>query len=63
MPAVAGKMGSNPASDREYWGYLIQSDRTPTPLLEQLLLGIAHYIVCLPQCSSRVKAVGLADPI
>ncbi|SLM39293.1 hypothetical protein LPUS_01148 [Lasallia pustulata] len=28
----------------EYWGYLIKADKTPTPLCEQLLLGIANYI-------------------
>ena len=30
---------------QEYWGYLIERDKTPTPLLEQLLLGLANYIV------------------
>ena len=28
-----------------YWGYLIKPDKTPTPVLEQLLLGVANYIV------------------
>lgn len=28
-----------------YWGYLINADKTPTPVLEQLLLGLANYIV------------------
>lgn len=44
---VATKMGSNPPSNQDYWGYLIEPDKTPTPLFEQLLLGIAHYIVGL----------------
>ena len=26
-------------------GYVLQSNNTPTPFFEQLLLGIAHYIV------------------
>ena len=26
-------------------GYLLQSDKSPTPFFEQLLLGIANYIV------------------
>ncbi|KAL9100730.1 MAG: hypothetical protein Q9163_003937, partial [Psora crenata] len=27
-----------------YWGYLIQPDKQPTPVFEQLLLGVANYI-------------------
>ena len=30
----------------EYWGYLIKEDKSPAPIFEQLLLGIANYIVC-----------------
>lgn len=29
----------------EYWGYLIKEDKSPAPVFEQLLLGIANYIV------------------
>lgn len=29
----------------EYWGYLVKPDKTPSPVFEQLLLGIANYIV------------------
>lgn len=30
----------------EYWGgYLIKEDKSPSPVFEQLLLGIANYIV------------------
>ena len=29
----------------QYWGYLIRPDKSPTPVLEQLLLGVANYIV------------------
>lgn len=29
----------------EYWGYLVAPDKSPKPILESLLLGIAHYIV------------------
>ncbi|KAL8820262.1 MAG: hypothetical protein Q9223_001494 [Gallowayella weberi] len=32
--------GSTP----EYWGYLVNSDKNPSPIFEQLLLGIANYI-------------------
>lgn len=32
----------------EYWGYLIKEDKSPAPIFEQLLLGIANYIVCFP---------------
>ncbi|KAL9122728.1 MAG: hypothetical protein Q9187_000709 [Circinaria calcarea] len=37
-------MGNAAVAAQEYWGYLIKPDRTPAPLLEQLLLGIANYI-------------------
>lgn len=29
----------------EYWGYLVKSDKSASPVLAQLLLGIADYIV------------------
>ncbi|MCJ1442050.1 MAG: hypothetical protein MMC23_002542 [Stictis urceolatum] len=32
------------AATKEYWGYLIKPDKSPAPLFEELLLGIAHYI-------------------
>ena len=38
-------MGTTAVAAQEYWGYLIKPDRNPAPLLEQLLLGIAYYIV------------------
>ncbi|MCJ1403133.1 hypothetical protein MMC11_006356 [Xylographa trunciseda] len=37
-------MGSCPAAIQDYWGYLIEPDNTPSPRLEELLLGIARYI-------------------
>ncbi|MCJ1420156.1 hypothetical protein MMC32_006513 [Xylographa parallela] len=37
-------MGSCPPAIQDYWGYLIEPDNTPAPRLEELLLGIAHYI-------------------
>ncbi|MCJ1467156.1 hypothetical protein MMC07_005778, partial [Pseudocyphellaria aurata] len=38
-------MGSTPPiAASEYWGYLVRSDKSPSPLFEQLLLGIANYI-------------------
>ena len=36
----------------DYWGYLIEADKSAAPKLEQLLLGIAKYIVRdIPQAS------------
>ena len=37
-------MGSLPP---EYWGYLVKADKNPSVILEQLLSGIANYIVRL----------------
>ena len=41
---------------QEYWGYLIKPDKSPTPVFEQLLLGVADYIVSalLTYLSDRV---------
>ncbi|MCJ1223818.1 hypothetical protein MMC12_000461 [Toensbergia leucococca] len=36
--------GNATVSPAEFWGQLITPDRTPAPLLEQLLLGIGNYI-------------------
>lgn len=38
-------MGSTAVAASQYWGYLIKPDKSPTMLLEKLLLGIANYIV------------------
>ena len=38
-------MASTAVAAHEYWGYLIKPDKFPTPVFEQLLLGIANYIV------------------
>lgn len=38
-------MGSSAVAAQEYWGYLINPDRSPTPVFEQLLLSVANYIV------------------
>lgn len=38
-------MGSTAVAAHEYWGYLIKPDKSPTPVFEQLLYGIANYIV------------------
>ena len=38
-------MPHSPAAAHDQWGYLIKPDKTAAPLLEELLLGIAHYIV------------------
>lgn len=32
----------------DYWGYLIGPDKSPAPLFEQLLLGVANYVVRYP---------------
>ncbi|KAL8695105.1 MAG: hypothetical protein Q9218_000383 [Villophora microphyllina] len=37
-------MGSTLVDTPEYWGYLIKSDKSPSIIFEQLLLGIANYI-------------------
>ena len=37
-------MSSN-SPQQDYWGYLINKDRSPTALFEALLKGIAAYIV------------------
>jgi hypothetical protein len=39
--------GKHKTEEDDYWGYLIEADRSPTPLFQQLLIGIAHYIVGL----------------
>jgi hypothetical protein len=38
-------MTTTKATAADYWGYLIKSDNTPSSLLQELLLGIANYIV------------------
>ena len=38
-------MAGSAVAPQEYWGYLIKADNTPTPIFEQLLLGVANYIV------------------
>ena len=43
-------MGSRSPVLRDYWGYLIEPDNTPAPKLEQLLLGLANYIVSICCC-------------
>src|SRR5947207_4661367 len=42
-PSPAGYPGPSPGG--YYWGYLIRSDKSATPLFEQLCLGIAKLIV------------------
>ena len=42
---TAEAMASNAVAAQEYWGYLINPDKSPTPVFEQLLLGVANYIV------------------
>ena len=43
-------MGTSAHSQDPFWGYLIQDDKSPSPLFEQLLLGIANYIVSWTGC-------------
>ncbi|KAI4165946.1 MAG: hypothetical protein LQ342_000377 [Letrouitia transgressa] len=38
-------MSSASVASPEYWGYLIKPDKSPSPVFEQLLLGIANYIL------------------
>ncbi|MCJ1272817.1 hypothetical protein MMC21_000606 [Puttea exsequens] len=35
---------SSQVAAHEYWGYLIRPDKSPSPVFEQLLLGVANYI-------------------
>ncbi|MCJ1271004.1 hypothetical protein MMC22_010903 [Lobaria immixta] len=38
-------MGSTAAvAASDYWGYLVRPDKSPSPVFEQLLMGIANYI-------------------
>ncbi|CAF9938419.1 MAG: hypothetical protein ALECFALPRED_007688 [Alectoria fallacina] len=37
-------MASTAVAAQEYWGYLIKPDKSPTPVFELLLLGVANYI-------------------
>ncbi|KAL9124587.1 MAG: hypothetical protein Q9217_006092 [Psora testacea] len=37
-------MSSHSEIAAQYWGYLIQRDKQPTPVFQQLLLGVANYI-------------------
>ena len=38
-------MAGSAVAPQEYWGYLITADKSPSPVFEQLLLGVANYIV------------------
>ena len=38
-------MAGTAVAAQQYWGYLIKADKSPTPIFEQLLLGVANYIV------------------
>lgn len=38
-------MSNGAIATEEFWGYLIKDDKSPSPVFEQLLLGIANYIV------------------
>ena len=50
-------MNNGAIATEEYWGYLIKDDKSPSPVFEQLLLGIANYIVRLFPPSCTAKAV------
>lgn len=41
-------------NDRYFWGPLINADKSPAPLLEQLCLGIAELMVSLSLQWKRV---------
>lgn len=51
-------MGSTAVAAHEYWGYLIKPDKNPTAVFEQLLYGIANYIVCLLDTLDRDSGTG-----
>ena len=61
-------MASTAVAAQEYWGYLIKPDKSPTPVFELLLLGVANYIVsaCSPiypmtLCESRLMTTRIAE--
>lgn len=49
-------MSNGAIATEEYWGYLIKDDKSPSPVFEQLLLGIANYIVRSEQHHPHVRA-------
>jgi hypothetical protein len=53
-------MTSNHNPGGNYWGYLFKSDKSATPLLEQLCLGLAQIIVRLG-FPTRVLVTDLCD--
>jgi hypothetical protein len=40
----------------QYWGYLLKPDNCGTDLLNRLLAGLAHYIVCWRGFSRHLEA-------
>lgn len=60
-------MASTAVAAQEYWGYLIKPDKSPTPIFEQLLLGVANYIVStsfaylVTVCERRLIMTGIAE--
>ena len=52
-------MGSTAVTAQEYWGYLIKPDKNPTPVFEQLLLGVANYIVGNPLSQLQRRRIAL----
>lgn len=49
-------MSNGAMAAEEYWGYLIKDDKSPSPVFEQLLLGIADYIVRLEHTFIRARS-------
>lgn len=46
----------NPNSPgKDYWGTLINSDKSPAPLLEELCIGLAQLMVGLTMSTYYVK--------
>lgn len=45
LAPMAPDMDSHRADEARFWGYMITSRKTATPVFEQLLFAIARYIV------------------
>ena len=56
-------MPRSPSAAEDQWGYLIKPDKTATPLLEELLLGIAHYIVSNNHAMPRDQGLMIVSKI
>lgn len=47
---------SQPVDGKAYYGYLFETDKKPTKVLDALLRGIANYIVSFHECAVYAPA-------